>query len=159
MNGMSDSEVTAPPIRIVVVDDHEGVRAGLIRFFDNEDDMIVVGEGATGQDALQLVHDQEPDVLLLDVEIPLIRGNEVVKQLHDMELGVKVLAVSSYDDAYHIFGMLEMGANGYITKDEVPEHLLTAVRCVATESPPKWVSPRVKQRLHHDDAWRVFILR
>lgn len=144
------------PIRVVVVDDHAGVRAGIISFFDREEDIVVVGEGATGLDAIQLVKTESPHILLLDAEIPILKGNEVVKQLHEMELDVKILAISSYDDAYHIVGMLENGANGYITKDEVPQFLLNAVRYVATESPPKWVSPRIKQRLHQDDSLSTF---
>jgi DNA-binding NarL/FixJ family response regulator len=112
------------PIRIAIIDDHMGVRAGIKSLFNKEKDIVVVGEGATGIDALQLAIAKKPDILLLDVELPLLKGYEVVKRISEMELEIQVLAVSSHDDLYHIFGMLENGAAGYITKDEVPKLLL-----------------------------------
>lgn len=142
---MKDS--TEDPIRVAIVDDHAGIRAGIIRFLDEVDDIVVVGEGATGIEAIQLTKTKNPDVLLLDVELPALKGPEVVKRLHEMALKVQVLAVSSYDDPYHIFGMLEHGAAGYITKDEVPQFLLAAVRYVASKRSRAWLSPKLKKRL------------
>ncbi len=138
---------TEEPIRIVVIDDHTGVRAGIKSLFDKEKDIVVVGEGDTGTEALQLVIAQTPDILLLDVELPLLKGYEVAKRINEMGLEVQVLAVSSYDDLYHIFSMLENGAAGYITKDEVPKFLLSAVRFLSSTSAGTWLSPRAKYRL------------
>jgi DNA-binding NarL/FixJ family response regulator len=142
-----DKDMIEEPIRIVIVDDHAGVRAGIKSFFDNEEDIVVVGEGATGVEALQLTETQNPDVLLLDVEMPVLAGEEVVKRLQLQEYEGQVLAVSSHDELYYIRGMLENGAAGYITKDEVPKLLLSAIRSLAAGSAQTWLSPRVKKRL------------
>ena len=140
-------DMVQEPIRVVIVDDHPGVRAGIKSFFDNEEDIVVVGEGATGVEALELTKTQQPDVLLLDVEMPVLRGDEVVKRLRLQQYEGQVLAVSSHDELLYIKGMLENGAAGYITKDEVPQWLLIAIRYLAAGRPRTWLSPRVKRRL------------
>ena len=92
-------------------------------------------------EALELAHTHIPDVMLLDVELPVLRGYEVARRIRDSDPDVKVLAVSSYNDRNHVMGMLESGASGYITKEEAPELLVEAVRFVF-EGKGKWVSPR-----------------
>jgi two-component system nitrate/nitrite response regulator NarL len=135
------------PIRVIIVDDHAGVRAGIKSFFDNEEDIVVVGEGATGVEALQITKMQNPDVVLLDVEMPVLGGEEIVKRLQHQEYEGQVLAVSSHDEPFYIKGMLENGAAGYITKEEVPQLLVTAIRSLVSGSTQTWLSPRVKKRL------------
>jgi DNA-binding NarL/FixJ family response regulator len=128
-------------IRVVIVDDHPGVRAGIRRLLITAKDILVVGEGANGLEAIQLAESHVPDVMLLDVELPIVRGDEVVRKIRDTQPGVKVLAVSSYNERLYVQGMLENGASGYITKDEAPELLLEAVRRVSAGN-SKWISPR-----------------
>lgn len=129
------------PIRVVIVDDHPKTREGIKKLLTAARDIVVVGEGANGAEAVELAQTHIPDVILLDVEMPVLRGDEVVRKIRDTLPEVKVLAVSSYDDRLIIQGMMENGAFGYITKDEAPELLLVAVRSIFKGS-EKWVSPR-----------------
>jgi len=133
-------------IRVVIVDDHPGVRAGIRRLLGAADDIHVVGEGSDGKEAVHLAQTYAPEIMLLDVEMPVIRGEEALRQIRYLCPEVKVLAVSSYHDRTKIQGMLEHGSNGYITKDEAPELLLTAIRELA-KGVPLWISPLVQQSL------------
>src|ERR1044071_309776 len=99
-------------IRVVIVEDHPGVRSEIKSLLETAADIVVVGEGVNGADAIQLVDKQKPDILLLDVELPILRGDEVVRRLRTKELTVKVLAISSHSDRLHIQGMMENGASG-----------------------------------------------
>ena len=136
--------MSQPQIRVVIVDDHPGVRAGIKYLLVNAKDIDVVGEGANGVEALQLASTKKPDVMLLDVELPLLRGDQVVRLIRGTHPDVRVLAVSSHSDRQYIQGMMENGAAGYITKDEVPELLLDAVRSVFKEE-EAWLSPYAKK--------------
>lgn len=128
-------------IQIVVVDDHAGVRSGIKGLLDREDDMLVVAEAANGRDAIEIVLRLRPDIILLDVELPVMRGEEVVRRIRKAQQPVKVLAVSSYDDRQYIRGMLDNGAQGYITKEEASELLVEAIRRIASGE-DRWLSPR-----------------
>ena len=135
-------------IRIVVVDDHPGVRAGLKNLLTNDNNIIVVGEGATGADALELARTENPDVMLLDVEIPIMRGEEVMRRIKEEQLEVKVLAVSSYNDRLYIQEMLNNGAFGYLTKDEAPKYLVAAIHSIMAEDHGRrCVSPKVADNI------------
>ncbi len=133
------------PIRVGIVDDHPGVRIGIRNLLSAAKDIVVVGEGENGADALHLVEQEKPDVLLLDVELPVLRGDIVMQQLREAKSAVKVLAVSSYNEAVYVQGMLENGAAGYITKEEAPRLLVDAVRSIINDR-IKWISPIVARK-------------
>ncbi len=135
-------------IRIGIVDDHPGVRVAVRNFLANAQDIIVVGEGVDGTEAIQLANSQKPDILLLDVELPALKGYEVIQRIRQSEPEVKVLALSSYNDPMYILGMLENGAAGYLTKDEAPHMLLVAVRSIMQDK-VKWISPKVASQVSH----------
>jgi len=128
-------------IRVLIVDDHPGVRAGIKNLIESANDIVVMGEGANGADALHLINTQKSDILLLDIELPDQRGDRVMHRIHDVQPEMKVLAVSSYSDREYILGMVENGASGYITKDEAPKMLLDAIRSIVKEG-KDWFSPR-----------------
>jgi DNA-binding NarL/FixJ family response regulator len=128
-------------IRVVIVDDHSGVRTGVKNLLRTANDMVVVGEGGSGAEAITLVSTVDPDILLLDIELPDQRGDVVMRQIHETLPDMKVLAVSSYSDRDYILGMLENGAAGYITKDEAPMMLLEAIRSIIHNG-KSWFSPR-----------------
>lgn len=134
------------PIRIVIVDDHPGVRAGIKRLLGDEEDIKIVGEGADGVEAIQLANSLSPDIMLLDVEMPVMRGEEVAKRLRVSKPDIKILAVSSYNDRSYIQGMLESGAIGYITKDEAPNLLREAIVSIF-QGGEIWISPTVSKRM------------
>ncbi len=129
-------------IKVLIVDDHTGVRSGLKKLLQTAKDMVVVGEGANGAEAIELVATRESDILLLDIELPDQRGDVVMRHIHETYPDMKVLAVSSYSDRDYIFGMLENGVSGYITKDEAPAMLLDAIRNIIRTG-RSWFSPHV----------------
>src|SRR5687767_13689932 len=128
-------------IRVLIVDDHSGVRRGIKNLLQAAKDMIVVGEGGNGAEAIELATTRNPDILLLDIELPDQRGDAVMRHIHNTQPDMKVLAVSSYSDRDYILGMLENGASGYITKDEAPVMLLDAIRSIINKG-KSWFSPR-----------------
>ncbi|HEX8990101.1 MAG TPA: response regulator transcription factor [Anaerolineales bacterium] len=136
-------------IRVVIIDDHPGVRAGLKGLLRMAEDITIVGEGADGIRAIELAREAKPDILLLDVELPILRGDVVMRRIHDAEPAVHVLVVSAYDDRNYIQAMLANGASGYITKDEAPALLLEAIYGIHRNQ-GLWMSPRALQSSRAD---------
>jgi DNA-binding NarL/FixJ family response regulator len=132
---------TDQKIRVLIVDDHSGVRTGIKNLLQRAQDMVIVGEGGNGAEAIELAAMQKPDILLLDIELPDQRGDAVMRHIHNTQPDMKVLAVSSYSDRDYILGMLENGASGYITKDEAPMMLVEAIRSIIIKG-MSWFSPR-----------------
>jgi len=118
-------------IRVVLADDHARVRAGIRSMLDRTDDILVIGEASNGLEALQLIEELSPDVLVLDIEMPVMNGLQVAQKIQNQEIPVQVLVLSAYDDTEYISSMLENGVAGFLTKDEVPKLLFRAVRGVA----------------------------
>ena len=114
-------------IRVVLTDDHPGVRRGLRRILEKCSDFAVVGESETGARALRLVQELRPDVLMLDIEMPDMRGDQVARELRKIKFPVSILVFSACDDPYFIQEMLQSGADGYLTKDQSPEAIRQAV--------------------------------
>lgn len=140
-NAGRETLMSEKPIRVLIVDDHSGVRRGIKNLLQAAKDMIVVGEGGNGAEAIELAVTRNPDILLLDIELPDQRGDAVMRRIHKVQPDMKVLAVSSYSDRDYILGMLENGAAGYITKDEAPMMLLDAIRSIINKG-KSWFSPR-----------------
>ena len=131
--------------RIVLAEDNEVVRKGIKRLLNKATDIEVVGEARDGVEALQMVDQLLPDILLLDVEMPRLNGIEVARRLKRRKHKPRVLVLSSYDDPGYIREMLRIGAAGYLIKDEAPDRMLEAVRGVALGQ-DGWVSPQVRAR-------------
>lgn len=106
----------------------------------------VIGEAGNGNDALELTKSLNPDLLLLDVEMPGMKGHEVARQLMESKIQVRVLALSGYNDMHYVLGMFANGAAGYLTKDEAPQQLLKAVQEIAAGQ-RGWISPKVAKML------------
>jgi two-component system response regulator DegU len=138
---------------VVIVDDHPVVRAGMRTVLDAADDITVVAEGANGADALRLVAQHRPDVLVLDVNLPdpapgsgqALNGVEVTRQLRAQGATTAILVLTAYDDSQTVFGLLESGATGYVLKDEALETLVSAVRAAAQGQ--SWLSPAVARQV------------
>jgi len=135
----------ATTITVIIVDDHPVVRAGMRMVLDAASDVTVIAEGATGADALRLVAQQRPDVLVLDVNLPDLNGMEVTRQLRDQGTTTAILALTVHDDSQTVFGLLESGATGYVLKDEALETLVNAVRAAAQGQ--SWLSPAVARQV------------
>jgi two-component system response regulator DegU len=132
-------------ITVVIVDDHPIVRAGMRAVLSAAADITVVAEGASGADALSLVAQHRPDVLVLDVNLPGLNGVEVTRQLRDQGTATAILILTVHHDAQTIFGLLESGATGYVLKDEALETLVGAVRAAARGE--SWLSPAVASQV------------
>lgn len=139
--------------RVVIADDHTIVRAGIRSFLSRAPDIDVVGEARNGLEALRLVRDLNPDVLLLDMEMPGLKGVDVARELRATNSPVHILALSAYDDEQYINGLLANGAAGYLLKEDAPRVLIDAVRGIA-RGERNWISRRIQtsppvERRHH----------
>lgn len=133
-------------IRLLLVDDNVSVRKGLRRMLNRSPEVEIVGEAGNGREALELLKDLDPDILLLDVEMPGMKGYEVARRLRDSGSSARVLALSGYNEKRYILSMLANGAVGYLTKDDAAQYLLSAVQEVAAGS-RGWISPNVAEML------------
>jgi DNA-binding NarL/FixJ family response regulator len=134
------------PIRVVLADDHVVVRIGIRNLLSRSQDIHVIGEASNGLEAIDLVNELSPDILLLDMEMPVMDGVEVARRLREAKSAVRVLALSAYNDKQYILSMFDQGAAGYLTKDEAPENIIEAVRGVANGE-QGWMSRKVAARL------------
>ena len=118
-------------LRVVLADDHVMVRQGIRQFLEEEADIAVIAEAADGQEALKLVAEHRPDLVVLDVQMPGMTGVEATRQIRSRFPGVRILILTAYDDDPYVFALLRAGADGYILKSAPAEELVRAVRSVA----------------------------
>lgn len=130
---------------VVIVDDHPIVRAGMRAVLETAQEIDVVSEGECGADALRLVEQLSPDVLVLDVNLPDQNGLDVTRQLCDLGTSTAILILTAHDDPEMVFSLLESGAIGYILKDEALETLPGAVQ--AAKRGESWLSPTVASQV------------
>ncbi|HEY6074727.1 MAG TPA: response regulator transcription factor [Anaerolineales bacterium] len=135
-----------PNINVLIVDDHPIVCKGIHGLLEGNIGITVVGEAYSGGEALQKIKDLKPDVVLLDMELSDMSGVDVIKQINDAKITLRVLGLSSYDDREFISQLLSNGASGYLLKDEVPEQIIEAIRGVA-RGETGWVSRKVAAKL------------
>jgi two-component system response regulator DegU len=132
-------------ITVAIIDDHPVVRAGMRTVLELADDIVVVADGGNGNEALRLVEEYTPDVLVLDINLPDRSGIDVTRQLQSQNLSTAILILTAHDDAQAIFELLENGAIGYVLKDEALETLANAVRAAA--SGKSWLSPTIASQV------------
>lgn len=135
-------------IELLLCDDHPVVRAGLRALFLGEDDMTVVGEASTPEDAVALAERLEPDLVLMDLQFRTstnMNGVDGTRHLRQLPMPPAVLVLTNYDTDSDILATVEAGAGGYLLKDAPPEHLLTAVRKAAAGASA--LAPEIVQRL------------
>lgn len=130
------------PIRVVLADDHRIVREGIRDRLVVESDIDVIGEAADGREALDLVRRQRPDVVVLDVEMPVMTGVEVARAIREEGIESRILVLSGYDDAEYVGALLDAGAAGYLTKDESLKSIVEAVRGIASGE-DGWLSRKI----------------
>jgi two-component system nitrate/nitrite response regulator NarL len=132
-------------IRVLLVDDSPVLRVGLRRSLEVATDIVIIGEAGSGNDALSMIESLQPDLVILDCQLPDISGVQVAKSVQQKGLQTKILAFSVHDDEALVRGMVEAGAIGYLLKDEPPENIIEAVHFAVAGS--YWFSPAVTARL------------
>jgi DNA-binding NarL/FixJ family response regulator len=117
-------------MKLLIVDDHPIVRAGLRRLLA-ADPSIEITEATTGQEAIGLVREGRPDIVILDLQLPGISGMEVLARLKADNANARIVVVSMYDNPAYVARVLQVGARGYVSKNAPPEQILEAIRRVA----------------------------
>ena len=132
-------------IRLVIVDDHPVVRDGLRGMLENQPDFEVVGEASNGEEAVQMASSLNPEVMLMDLRMPVMDGVTALREIKVSNPTVQVLVLTTYDSDADILPAIEAGAMGYLLKDTSREDLYSAIR--ATASGESVLSPGVAARL------------
>ena len=127
------SDTAAPPLRIVVCDDQDVVRAGFVTIIDAQPDLVVVGEAADGEAAVRVVRRERPDVVVMDIRMPVLDGIEATRAIAGprVEDAARVLVVTTFSLDSLVFDALRAGASGFLLKDAKPAELLSAIRTIA----------------------------
>lgn len=118
-------------IRLLLVDDHAMVRAGLRELLKAERDLEVVAEAANGEAGARLTRELKPDVVIMDLSMPVVGGAEATKQILDSDPSVRILVLSAHEDAAYARAVLSTGAAGYVLKRSACDELVRAIRAVA----------------------------
>lgn len=145
MNGQAPLSERTEPIRVLVVDDDALVRAGLRLILGSAADVQVVGEAGDGTEVVDAVRRHRPDVVLMDVRMPLMDGLAATAELTARATGPRVLVLTTFDHDEYVFGALRAGASGFLLKHTPPQELVQAVRVVAAGE--AMLSPTVTRRL------------
>jgi len=132
-------------VEIIVIDDHDLVRFGLVRLLSDVEGIRVVAEGDSGEKAVELAKKHEPDVILMDVRMPGMDGIEATKKIQRLMPDIKIIAVTACGDDPFPSRLLQAGASGYLTKDASTDEMVQAIKTVMAGQ--KYLTPEIAQKL------------
>lgn len=149
------------PIRIIVVEDQAVVRAGLVAIFKHIPEIEVVGEAQNGIEALSLFEKLKPQVVLMDLQMPVMDGLSTIPRLLEIDSKARILIVTGFGDAENVYQAIVLGASGVILKDSTYEQLVTAIHTVAhgDEFLPASIAMRmVRERSQNEETHEEVVL-
>ncbi|MGD8239997.1 MAG: response regulator transcription factor [Armatimonadota bacterium] len=126
-------------VKVVVADDHTIVRQGLCSILNAHPDVEVVGEASDGREAVRLVDELQPDIVIMDIAMPQLNGLEATRQIASRHPDVRVLVLSMYTDIEHVVHALQAGACGYVRKEDADAELIDAIQSARLTEP--YLSP------------------
>lgn len=115
-------------IRILIVDDHHVVRRGLVFFLKTQSELAIVGEARNGLEAVEMAKALKPDLILMDLVMPVLDGIEATKRIIQAQPHIKIMMLTSFSDHEHVIPAIEAGASGYQLKDIEPDELVLAIK-------------------------------
>ncbi|MCM3706259.1 MULTISPECIES: response regulator [Cytobacillus] len=114
-------------IKVLIADDHHVVRRGLVFFLKTQQEIEIIGEAKNGLEAIEMMHTNQPDVILMDLDMPVMNGIEATRQIKLKYPDVKIMILTSFSDQDHVIPAIEAGASGYQLKDIEPDILVRAI--------------------------------
>lgn len=142
---MQHAAVMSKQVKMVIADDHSLFREGLKRILNMEEDLYVAGECGDGVEVLELCHRLNPEVVLMDINMPLKNGVDATERLKELFPEIKVIILSIHDDESYVFETLRIGASGYLLKDMDAGELIHAIRTVVEGN--AYIHPKVTGKL------------
>jgi DNA-binding NarL/FixJ family response regulator len=130
---------------IVVADDHKIVREGLVKLLEEREDFTVVGEASDGEEAVQMVLEKQPDVVIMDIWMPRLGGIDATRRIGKKGSKSKILVLSMHENRTYVEEVLRAGAAGYIVKNSAPEDLMEAIDAVCAGA--SYLSPAITQQV------------
>ena len=145
------------PIRILLADDHVMLRQGTAEILRKEADIEVIGEADNGQQAIDLALRLRPDIVVMDVRMPVLSGIEATRRIREALPEVQVLVLTAYDDDQYVFSLLQAGASGYLLKTAPVSELVKAIRLVKSGESPldPSIARKVVVRMADDQGSRI----
>ena len=138
----------APVIRIVLADDHTVVRKGLRLLLESQPEFKVIGDAANGREAISLAEQNKPDVMVMDVAMPILNGIEAARQICSRQPSIAVVFLSMHSDEGYVLKALKVGARAYLLKDSAEYDLINAVKAVSEGK--AFFSPAISKMLAED---------
>ena len=132
-------------LRIVIAEDHQTVREGIKMLVNAQPDMIVIGEANDGDAIIKLVRDLEPDLVLMDISMPVMNGLKATKKLRSISADVRILMLTRHSDDGYLRQLIQAGANGYVLKQSAPSELINAIRAVGAGQ--SFLDPAITQKV------------
>ncbi|NLK20589.1 MAG: response regulator transcription factor [Epulopiscium sp.] len=117
-------------IKVIIADDHSMVREGLKQLIELEEDIEVIDQAGNGAEVIERVLEKTPDVVLMDINMPILNGIEATKKLRDKKIESKIIMLTIHNEIEYLFETVEMGIDGYVLKDSESEVLISAIRAV-----------------------------
>jgi len=133
------------PYRIIIADDHSLIRKGLRTMIELESDMQVIGEAADGQELLDFLRSEQPDLIVMDISMPRVNGIEAVQEVVENYPKIRILMLTMHRNSQYFYNAISAGAHGYLMKDDSDTELLTAIRTV--QSGKTYVSPQLSKEV------------